>query len=131
MTEEAAGTPPTHPATLLVQAVLTLPPADRDRVLAWLLRPGGEDFLTGMPPQLWRSVLRASPQLARARRAGKAAGPDLVAATGQQMVPVRFPADQHAQLRDWCAEHGFSMAVVIRGLVTRFLEQQSPAPGQE
>jgi hypothetical protein len=46
-------------------------------------------------------------------------------ATGQQVVPVRFPAEQHAQLREWCAEHGFSMATVIRGLVARFLESQT------
>jgi hypothetical protein len=44
----------------------------------------------------------------------------------QQMVPVRFPADQHAKLRDWCAEHGFSMATVIRGLVAKFLDDQIP-----
>jgi aromatic ring-cleaving dioxygenase len=44
----------------------------------------------------------------------------------QQMVPVRFSTDQHAQLREWCAEHGFSMATVIRGLVARFLEGQLP-----
>ena len=40
------------------------------------------------------------------------------------MVPVRFPADQHARLRDWCTEHGFSMATVIRGLVAKFLDDQ-------
>jgi hypothetical protein len=42
------------------------------------------------------------------------------------MVPVRFPADQHARLREWCAQHGFSMATVIRGLVAKFLEDQRP-----
>jgi hypothetical protein len=47
----------------------------------------------------------------------------------QQMVPVRFSADQHARLRAWCAEHGFSMATVIRGLVDRFLESQQPERG--
>jgi hypothetical protein len=40
------------------------------------------------------------------------------------VVPVRFPADQHAKLRDWCSQHGFSMATVIRGLVGKFLEEQ-------
>ena len=47
----------------------------------------------------------------------------------QQMVPVRFSADQHARLRAWCADHGFSMATVIRGLVDRFLESQQPERG--
>ncbi len=47
----------------------------------------------------------------------------------QQMVPVRFSAEQHARLRTWCGEHGFSMATVIRGLVDRFLESQQPERG--
>jgi len=42
----------------------------------------------------------------------------------QQVVPVRFPEAQHQRLRDWCATHGFSMAVVVRGLVERFLDGQ-------
>jgi hypothetical protein len=42
------------------------------------------------------------------------------------MVPVRFSSEQHARLRQWCSEHGFSMATVIRGLVSRFLESQPP-----
>jgi hypothetical protein len=47
----------------------------------------------------------------------------------QQMVPVRFSAEQHARLRAWCTEHGFSMATVIRGLVDRFLDGQQAAAG--
>ncbi len=47
----------------------------------------------------------------------------------QQMVPVRFSAEQHARLRAWCTEHGFSMATVIRGLVDRFLDSQQAAAG--
>ena len=42
----------------------------------------------------------------------------------QQMVPVRFPEAQHQRLKDWCSTHGFSMAVVVRGLVERFLDEQ-------
>jgi hypothetical protein len=53
-------------------------------------------------------------------------GVALTQASGQQMVPVRFSSEQHAQLRQWCGEHGFSMATVIRGLVARFLEGQPP-----
>lgn len=41
-----------------------------------------------------------------------------------QMVPVRLSAPQHRLLKEWCAENGFSMAVVVRGLVERFLEDQ-------
>ena len=95
-------------------------------MLAWLLR--GVFRGSGLGPfGSFRQVLRAA-QFGR--------GPEYIAsyapAAGrpqpgaQQVVPVRFPAEQHAQLRDWCAEHGFSMATVIRGLVTRFLETQLP-----
>ncbi len=45
---------------------------------------------------------------------------------GQQLVPVRFPEETHLRLKDWCANNGFSMAVVIRGLVDRFLEEYDP-----
>jgi hypothetical protein len=41
------------------------------------------------------------------------------------VLPVRLPADQLERLRSWCTDHGFSMAVVIRGLVERFLDDQS------
>jgi hypothetical protein len=63
-------------------------------------------------------------QLLQAAKPG--AGERRVASVYQQVVPVRFTAEQHAQLREWCAEHGFSMATVIRGLVARFLEGQLP-----
>lgn len=41
-----------------------------------------------------------------------------------QMVPVRLAEPQHRRLKKWCEEHNFSMAVVLRGLVERFLEEQ-------
>ena len=41
-----------------------------------------------------------------------------------QMVPVRFPEPQYRRLKEWCGRHGFSMAVVVRGLVERFLDDQ-------
>jgi hypothetical protein len=123
----------TDAVELLVRAVGQLHPADRDRVFAWLLRrdagapaPAGP-FL--MAPEgaarriAWafntelRTQTPAQEDLVRGLRGPSAA---------QQMVPVRFSTDQHAQLREWCAEHGFSMATVIRGLVARFLEGQLP-----
>jgi hypothetical protein len=65
-----------------------------------------------------------SAQLLSLQQAG---GPPAAQQIGQQVVPVRFSTEQHAQLRAWCTEHGFSMATVIRGLVARFLEGQLPA----
>jgi hypothetical protein len=118
---------------LLVRAVGTLPAEQRDLVLTWLLsqRP------LAYRHQALRDITQARRLLAGEELSPAAAfGPELepilgtgslraAGATGQQVVPVRFPAEQHAQLREWCAEHGFSMATVIRGLVARFLESQA------
>jgi hypothetical protein len=39
-------------------------------------------------------------------------------------VPVRFPKQQYERLKAWSEEHNFPMAVVVRGLVERFLDEQ-------
>ena len=108
----------TDVARLLVKAVGTLPDGERDQVYVWLLRVAYGDI------PLPGRVRDDSAQLLSLQNVG---GPS--PQIGQQVVPVRFAADQHAQLRTWCAEHGFSMATVIRGLVARFLEGQLPAGG--
>jgi len=118
------------PVQILVTALARLPADDRDQVYIWLLRQraglgptSGEPELPLRPPSarvarsLTESLLNES-FLAQSVRS--------TVASGQQMVPVRFSSEQHAQLRAWCAEHGFSMATVIRGLVARFLESQMP-----
>jgi hypothetical protein len=107
---------------LLVKAVGTLPDNERDQVYAFLLSRGmtTTPTLTGRLAGRLREV---SDQLLPLQTAGAPGTPQI----GQQVVPVRFAADQHAQLRAWCSEHGFSMATVIRGLVARFLEGQLPA----
>jgi hypothetical protein len=124
--------PQEDPVALLVQAVGTLPDDQRDLVLAWLIRQRplgyGQETLRGFTET--RRLLAGEP-LARSAfdpvlEPILGTGPMRAAgATGQQVVPVRFPAEQHAQLREWCAEHGFSMATVVRGLVARFLESQT------
>jgi hypothetical protein len=132
--------PPTpDPVELLVRAVTQLDPADRDRVFAWLLR---RDAGAAAAPASLATPTAAAPDPATRRRAmwlarevqsvralnqaDIAFGQRASSSAAQQMVPVRFSTDQHAQLREWCAEHGFSMATVIRGLVARFLEGQLP-----
>lgn len=121
---------------LLVQAVGQLPPADRDRVYAWLLRTGFRSPHAGVPGPLARRLgweLGGQQRVqTQTREWGQAVVAELVRGSStpaQQMVPVRFSADQHARLRAWCGEHGFSMATVIRGLVDRFLESQQPERG--
>jgi hypothetical protein len=51
-----------------------------------------------------------------------------------QSVPVRLSTDQHERLKQWCQANGFTMAVVLRGLVARFLDDQAtrrPRPPAE
>ena len=121
---------------LLVQAVGQLPEADRDRVYAWLLRTGLRPSAAGAPGPLARrlgwAVGATAGSQTQTREWGAAVVSELVrgsSSPAQQMVPVRFSADQHARLRTWCGAHGFSMATVIRGLVDRFLESQQPERG--
>ena len=113
----------TDPVRLVVHAAGQLPPEQRDLVLTWLLRqrPGlSRQWTLGVRASEHAAELQAL-QLSAAGQPGRGMTP-----TAQQVVPVRFSAEQHAQLREWCAEHGFSMATVVRGLVARFLDSQLP-----
>jgi len=42
-------------------------------------------------------------------------------------MPVRFPKPLYQRLKEWSETNNFPMAVVIRGLVERFLDEQSAA----
>lgn len=54
-------------------------------------------------------------------------GGDLTAGAGASMkvLPIRLPEADHERLRQFCQSSGFSMAVVIRTLVGRFLDQHA------
>ncbi len=120
---------PRDPLALLVKAVGQLAAEERDLVFAWLLRLGlRQGRVPGIPGGWELGGQLSTAQLRFIQESVPGQGPLMVRGqpTAQQVVPVRFPAEQHAQLREWCAEHGFSMATVIRGLVTRFLEGQLP-----
>ncbi len=41
-----------------------------------------------------------------------------------QVLPIRLPESLHERLKTWCKANGFSMAVVVRGLLERFLAEQ-------
>jgi ParG len=111
------------PAQLLVKAIGALPEADRDRVYTWLLHRGFQTREAGVVAIPGRSRRMAT---LLEQDLQPVSGAPLTQASAQQMVPVRFSSEQHAQLRQWCSDHGFSMATVIRGLVSRFLEGQLP-----
>ena len=40
----------------------------------------------------------------------------------QVTIPVRLSEAQHQRLKQWAAKHDFPMAVVVRGLIERFLD---------
>jgi hypothetical protein len=113
-----------EPIELLLQALNQFEQAERDAVLRWLLGS------TRRPPDVAPEPGMVHLLSARDRAS------ELVGLLGgsprgaQQAVPVRLPVDQHAALRDWCQEHGFAMATVIRGLVAQFLETQGASPGK-
>ncbi len=115
------------PAQLLLQAVDELPKDERDRVLTWLIDPAPRSARTAWAlhshnQQPVSQLREMTPAVSAAlRRRTAAQGEEL------QVVPVRLTGDQHAALREWCQEHGFSMATVIRGLVSRFLDGQGAA----
>jgi len=112
-------------ARLLLKAVRNLPEREQQVVLEYLVASG---LGVGGEPMPARRAGRAtkehvmlggldpSESLQRLRVSGP--GP------GHQMIPVRLSEPQHRLLKDWCAENGFPMAAVVRGLVERFLEDQ-------
>jgi hypothetical protein len=62
-----------------------------------------------------------------ARAALPAPPPCLVGAPGPlRTMPVRFPEPLYQRLKAWCEQHNFPMAVVVRGLVERFLDEHHP-----
>ncbi len=42
-------------------------------------------------------------------------------------IPVRLPEPLYDRLKAWSEEHSFPMAVVVRGLIERFLDDQAAA----
>lgn len=113
---------------LLLQAIRTLPETEQDLVLALLLQG-----LTNT--DAWQTAVLSSDEMRRFRVAslgglgaqfgGLIGDPrGSPPATDTKVVPFRFPAQLHEQLKGWCEEHNFPMAAVVRGLVERFLESQ-------
>lgn len=133
--DQSASTGPRHtPSELLAQALESLEPADRQRVTAWCLsrlsgpstlgwvgRQERQDLLSNLPPTSEEFRVLYTQQFGSG---------SVSTSRGQQVVPVRLPADLHARLRQWSTEHGFSMATVVRGLVSRFLDGQAPVSTQ-
>jgi hypothetical protein len=104
-----------RPSAKLVELLEKAPPDDRKAIIAWLLE--GKFGVSATNPDDQWTVKR----LRTAQMFG-----DIP--TGEtQLVTVRLPQELHAQLRDWCAQHGFTMAAVIRGVVERFVSLRRAA----
>jgi hypothetical protein len=118
---------------LLLKAIRSLPPEEQDAVLEAMLEPR---LVPWPEPRLAEPRLPA-PELGQGgtlvhRFVGQdprveLAHPPLGPETGGpwQSVPVRLSTDQHERLKQWCQANGFTMAVVLRGLVARFLDDQA------
>jgi hypothetical protein len=114
-------TPGPEPAERLVQLLETVPAEERQEITVWLL---------GLGRSLPMSYGPGLPRL-RGPELSQQLGQLLPAGEESQLVTIRLPAERHAQLRSWCSEHGFTMAAVVRGLVERFLEDQSRASASQ
>jgi hypothetical protein len=124
-----------NPEELVARALESLSSDERQQATAWLLRrtagPGGARRSGWLSRQQvgdpLYSMMTGGQGLMELYSRGLL-GSGVPVGQGNQVVPVRLPADLHARLREWSTEHGFSMATVVRGLVSRFLDGQVDAP---
>jgi hypothetical protein len=101
----------TSPPQKLAALLETLPSDERQEITAWFLGRGDPTNTATMFTHL---------------RESRQALASLLPAGDSQLVTIRLPAESHGKLRAWCADHNFAMAAVVRGLVERFLEEQTP-----
>ena len=116
---------------LMLKALRSLPPEEQDAVLEAMLEPKLAPWPEPAPARLPSPDPLSSGSLVH-RLYGQdprleVTHPPLGPETGGpwQSVPVRLSTDQHERLKQWCQANGFTMAVVLRGLVARFLDDQA------
>jgi len=112
---------------LLVKALNGLPAEEQGELLVQLLgRAGPSPWLNLGPDAAMLAGLFGAAQDVRANRR---ANPGVAAEPELKVLPVRLPVADYERLRDWSRSHDFSMAVIVRTLVERFLDGQDK--GQE
>jgi hypothetical protein len=129
---------------LLLKAVRSLPQDEQDTVLTELLGArvvgGRPEPSSGQSPRgdpAWASLASMAVQrVSLGWEPGEplsAFSPQMRGGGPWQTVPTRLSVEQHERLKQWCQANGFTMAVVLRGLVERFLEEQArrPKPGSD
>lgn len=116
---------------LLQKALQALDPDERDELLRGLLLGR---LSTGMSSSAGVVGPVAAPRAGVDReRLASLLGVETEAPAGARMkvLPIRLPEVDHERLRQFCQASGFSMAVVIRTLVERFLDQHAAEAGQD
>jgi hypothetical protein len=129
---------------LALKAIRSLPPEEQDVLLEALLEtrlaPWPRAGVGPLPPELLEAgaAAHAPQRLASfSVEMGPQVTPPPLGPEGGgpwQSVPVRLSTEQHERLKQWCQANGFTMAVVLRGLVARFLDDQAtrrPRPAAE
>jgi hypothetical protein len=112
---------------LMLKAIRSLAPEEQDALLEAMLEPRLAPWRgPGTPAELLGGPVASQPVYGREPRF-ELTLPPLGPETGGpwQSVPVRLSTDQHERLKQWCQANGFTMAVVLRGLVARFLDDQA------
>jgi hypothetical protein len=111
-------------AKLLLKAIRGLPEREQEQVMTALVRgafaepvPFTRPARPPGPPDVL--LLSDAPTMV--------VPPGAEASGATAMLPVRLPPELHERLREWSTAQGFSMAGVVRGLVERFLDEQSGA----
>lgn len=118
---------------LLNKALQTLDVDERDELLRGLLLGRLTEW---MPFSAGVFGPAAAPGVAvdRERLAsllGEEIEPSARAGARLKVLPIRLPEADHERLRQFCQASGFSMAVVIRTLVERFLGQYAAMAGPD
>jgi hypothetical protein len=109
------------------KALTSLPDRERAAVLRFLLRSWlDQRFGWSQPPAALETTLISSAPGSIQMSPATPRIPVVASGAEHQTFLVRLPEDQHAALKAWCTEHGFSMATVMRGLVESFLQGRSP-----
>ena len=117
---------------LLDQALQSLEPRDRDELLRGLLL-AGVGAAGSLPAGLGRPSAATPPApVDRERLAWLLGGESpLPSDARMKVLPVRLPETDHERLRQFCQTRGFSMAVVVRTLVERFLDEHATSAQSE
>jgi hypothetical protein len=121
---------------LLIKSIRQLDQSEQDEVLGELLADSGAPWAVAIEEPLTRELgavrqrFLPHPHLFDRRAVTERVSAIVGEGGDLRMLPVRLPTADYERLRAWSKEHGFSMAVIIRTLVERFLDGQAAGPAQ-